>query len=127
MLKKCIVRSLSDSALSELADVIVSAIGLAQNTELEADVAITIVALNSYLEERGATSDIYQDLLKLILASDYLEASIRFTCLQMLLNGSVQALVSEIFPFSYYEKILQVIAAQVGILDVGMLFVFIKY
>lgn len=112
MLKKCQVRSLSDYALSELANSIVAAIGFAMHTELDNDISITMVDINSYLEESGATSDIYQDLLRLILGSDYLEAKIRFTCLHMLLNGSVQALVSEIFPFSYYEKILQVIAAQ---------------
>lgn len=113
MLKKCQVRTLSDYALGELANSIVSALGLAMHTELDNnDTTITMVEINSYLEESGATSDIYQDLLRLILSSDYLEATIRFTCLQMLLNGSVQALVSEIFPFSYYEKILQVIAAQ---------------
>lgn len=112
MLKKCPVRSLCDCALGELANSIVSSIGFAMHNECEEEVAITIVTLNLYLEECGATSEIYQDLLKLILASEYLEASIRFTCLQMLLNGSVQTLVSEIFPFSYYEKILQVIAAQ---------------
>lgn len=112
MLKKSPVRSLGDCALGELANAIVSSIGHAMHNEFDAEVAITIVTINLYLEECGATSDIYQDLLKLILASEYLEASIRFTCLQMLLNGSVQTLVSEIFPFSYYEKILQVIAAQ---------------
>lgn len=112
MLKKCPVRTLSDVALSELANSIVSAIGLTMHTEIDNDATIAMVTINSYLEESGATSDIYQELLRLILSSDYLEATIRFTCMQMLLNGSVQALVSEIFPFSYYEKILQVIAAQ---------------
>lgn len=112
MLKKCPVRSLCDCAMSELANAIVSSIGFAMHNESEDEVAVTIVTLNLYLEECGATSDIYQDLLKLILSSEYLDASIRFICLQMLLNGSVQTLVSEIFPFTYYEKILQVIAAQ---------------
>lgn len=118
MQKKCQVRTLSDCALGELANGIISALGLALHTaaavaaELDSDISCTMVEINSYIEESGATSDIYQDLLRLILSSDYLEATIRFTCLQMLLNGSVQALVSEIFPFAYYEKILQVIAAQ---------------
>lgn len=111
-MKKCQVRSLSECALTELANSIVTAIGFAMHTELDNDVTITMVDLNSYLEESGATSDIYQDMLRVILGSDFLEATVRFTCLQMLLNGSVQCLVSEIFPYSYYEKILQVIAAQ---------------
>ncbi|KAJ6647003.1 hypothetical protein Bhyg_02221 [Pseudolycoriella hygida] len=112
MMKKCQVRTLSECALTELANSVVNAIGFAMHTELDNDIAVTMVDLNSYLEESGATSDIYQDMLRVILSSDFLEANIRFTCLQMLLNGSVQCLVSEIFPYSYYEKILQVIAAQ---------------
>lgn len=111
MSKKCQVRSLSDWSLSELANTIVASIGLAIQTDID-DISITIVELNTYLEESGATSVIYQDLLRIILSSDYLEASVRFTCLQMLLNESVNCLITEIFPFSYYEKILQVIAAQ---------------
>lgn len=75
-------------------------------------VAVIIVTVQQHLEDGGATAYVYQDLLRLILGSDHLEATVRFTCLQALLNGSVQALVSEIFPFSFYEKILQVIAAQ---------------
>lgn len=112
MLKKCQVRSLCDYALAELANCVVTAIGFAMHSEIDVDVSITMVEINTYLEDCGATSDIYQELLKVILSSDYLEANIRFNCLQMLLNGSVQTLVSEIFPFSYYEKILQVVAAQ---------------
>ncbi|XP_037042341.1 uncharacterized protein LOC119078746 isoform X2 [Bradysia coprophila] len=111
-MKKCQVRSLSELALTELANTVVTAIGFAMHTELDNDITITMVDVNSYLEESGATSDIYQDMLRVILSSDFLEATVRFTCLQMLLNGSVQCLVSEIFPYSYYEKILQVIAAQ---------------
>lgn len=112
MMKKCQVRSLSELALTEIANTVVTAIGFAMHTELDNDITITMVDINSYLEESGATSDIYQDMLRVILSSDFLEATVRFTCLQMLLNGSVQCLVSEIFPYSYYEKILQVIAAQ---------------
>lgn len=112
MIKKCQVRQLSDYALAELANSVVSAIGYAMHADIDCDVTITIVEVNTYLEYCGATSDIYQELLKVILGSDYLEANIRFACLQMLLNGSVYSLVSEIFPFSYYEKILQVISAQ---------------
>lgn len=112
MAKKCPVRSLGDICLAELANLVVSSIGYSLHPDLDNDITVTMVEVNSYLENCGATSDIYQDLLRIILASDYLEASIRFTCLQMLLNGSVQVLITEIFPYSYYEKILQVIAAQ---------------
>ncbi|XP_075151817.1 uncharacterized protein LOC142225862 isoform X2 [Haematobia irritans] len=113
MAKKCIVRSLSDSALGELANLIVSTLGYAKyGLDIGMDINIVMVDINEYLESAGATSNIYQDLLRVILSSDYLEANMRFTCLQMLLNCGVSFLVTEVFPFSYYEKILQVIAAQ---------------
>ncbi|XP_049317295.1 uncharacterized protein LOC125775284, partial [Bactrocera dorsalis] len=113
MSKKCGVRSLSDSALAELANQIVSTIGYAKYApDVVLDIDIVMVDINQYLEQTGATWNIYQDLLRVILSSDYLDANMRFTCLQMLLNGSVAFLVTEVFPFSYYEKILQVIAAQ---------------
>lgn len=113
MAKKCPVRSLSDSSLAELANLIVSTLGSSMNlSDLDHDITITMVEINTYLENSGATSNIYQDLLRVILGSDYLDATMRFTCLQMLLNCSVNFLVTEVFPFSYYEKILQIIAAQ---------------
>ncbi|XP_055702659.1 uncharacterized protein LOC129801522 [Phlebotomus papatasi] len=111
MPKKNQIRTLCDHALSQLASTIVQAIGDGSFV-FAGEMAVVMVQINDYLENAGATSDIYQDLLKVILCSDSLDASIRFTCLQMLLNGSVQCLVTEIFPFSYYEKILQVISAQ---------------
>ncbi|XP_017855430.1 uncharacterized protein LOC108608527 isoform X2 [Drosophila busckii] len=113
MSKKCSVRSLSDSSLAELANLLVSTISYAQYApDVQLDINIVMVELNEYLTQNGATSNIYQDLLRVILSSDYLEANMRFTCLQMLLNCGVTFLVTEVFPFSYYEKILQVIAAQ---------------
>lgn len=116
MSKKVSVRTLQNLALEELAHSVVAAVGLemvkAYDLGVDIDMAFVIIDVNSYLEANGATSLIYEDLLKVILSSETLEASIRFTCLQMLLNESVQNLVTEIFPFSYYERILQVIAAQ---------------
>lgn len=91
------------------------------------DLCLVMVQVSSYLTEYGATSNIYHDLLKVILGSDSLEASIRFTCLRMLLNNSVQSLVTEIFPFSYYEKILEVIATQGhGLRDLNLKGVWVK-
>ncbi|XP_030384163.1 uncharacterized protein LOC115631531 isoform X2 [Scaptodrosophila lebanonensis] len=113
MSKKCSVRSLSDSSLAELANLLVSTISYSQYApDVRLDINIVMVELNEYLTQAGATSNIYQDLLRVILSSDYLDANMRFTCLQMLLNCGVTFLVTEVFPFSYYEKILQVIAAQ---------------
>lgn len=116
MSRKLQVRLLSEYSLSELANSIVSSIGHTMQTSLELsielDLAIIIVEINTYLESLGATKYIYEELLKIVLNSDTLDASIRFTCLQMLLNESVQILVTQVFPISYYEKILQVITAQ---------------
>lgn len=128
MSKKVPVKSLSTCSLSELANCIVASFGLTMQSESDsADVTITMIDINSYLEESGATSDIYQDLLRIILGSDYLEASIRFTCLQTLLNESVQHLVTEIFPYSYYDRILQVIGAQgLGLKSLNMKGIWIK-
>ncbi|XP_058812026.1 uncharacterized protein LOC131676753 isoform X2 [Topomyia yanbarensis] len=116
MSKKLPVRMLSQLALAEVAGSIVAAIGnmlqTTYNFGVEPDFTLLIVEINSYLENMGATSAIYEDLLRVILSSDSLEASARFCCLQMLLNESVHTLATEIFPFSYYERILHVIAAQ---------------
>lgn len=115
MPRKCSVPSLGDMSLSNLANLLVSSIGYfaADHPDHDvADEAIIMVEIQEYLEKCGATSNIYEDLLRVILSSDILEAPIRFTCLQMLLNSSVQMLVTDIFPFSYYENILQIIAVQ---------------
>lgn len=101
------IGSLSEHALAELAKIIVHTIGSEVMDEDLSQVVIT-----SYLDECGATPNIYQDLLRLVLCSESLEASIRFGCLRVLLNSGVTSLVTEIFPFSYYEKILKVISEQ---------------
>lgn len=112
MAKKNPVRRLSNLALTELAGAVVCAISRAYHGSVETEIAVAMVDVKSYLDSLGATSDIYQDLIKLILRSDNLEAAVRFNCLQTLLNCSVHCLITEVFPFSYYEKILQVIAVQ---------------
>uniref|UniRef100_A0A8D8B8R0 (northern house mosquito) hypothetical protein n=1 Tax=Culex pipiens TaxID=7175 RepID=A0A8D8B8R0_CULPI len=116
MSKKLPVRSLGELALAELAHSIVSVVGnMLQTTYtfgVEPDFTLLQVEINSYLETMGCITVIYEDLLRVILSSDSLEAAIRFCCLQMLLNEGVTTLNTEIFPFAYYERILQVIAAQ---------------
>lgn len=116
MARKVEVRTLQSLSLEILAHTVVAAVGnemiKSYDLGLDIDMAFVIIDVNDYLETNGATCLIYEDLLKVILSSETLEASIRFTCLQMLLNESVQSLVTEIFPFTYYERILQVIAAQ---------------
>ncbi|XP_053670068.1 uncharacterized protein LOC128720425 [Anopheles nili] len=116
MSRKLAVRTLAELTLAELASMIVGSINIMVNTSKEfglpPDYTLLCVEVNSYLECLGATANIYEDLLRVILCSDTLDASIRFCCLQMLLNSSVQSLATEIFPLAYYERILQVIAAQ---------------
>lgn len=108
-------------SLSRLANIITSAVGYSIITETmettnfnlhELDMSLIMVEINSYLDANGATHTIYEELLKAILRTDNLQASIRFVCLQMLLNHNVKSLTTEIFPYPYYEKILQVIEMQ---------------
>lgn len=120
MSKKNKVINLSELTLSTLANSIVSAVGYSMARETietnfnltELDMSLVMVEINSYLEEHGATHTIYEELLQLILSWDYLQASIRFVCLQMLLNGNIKTLKTEVFPYPYYEKILQVVEMQ---------------
>lgn len=57
----------------------------------------------------NATGEVLQDLLELILNSVNLDASIRFSCLELLLRSDVKKLNTGMFPQFYYEKILSVI------------------
>lgn len=120
MSKKNKVINLSELTLSTLANSIVSAVGysiaaesLETNFNLhELDMSLVMVEIISYLDENGATHTIYEELLQTILSTENLQASIRFVCLQMLLNHNIKSLTTDIFPYPYYEKILQVIAMQ---------------
>jgi hypothetical protein len=120
MSKKNKVINLSEMTLSTLASSIVSAVGyciasetLETNFNLhELDMSLVMVVISSYLDASGATNVIYEALLQTILSSENLSASIRFVCLQTLLNHHIKSLTTEVFPYPYYEKILQVISAQ---------------
>lgn len=120
MSKKNKVINLSELTLSTLANSIVSAVAYSMAQEnietnfnlTELDMSLVMVEINSYLEENGATHTIYEELLQLILSWDNLQASIRFVCLQMLLNSNIRSLKTEVFPYPYYEKILQVVEMQ---------------
>lgn len=120
MSKKNKVINLSELTLSTLANSIVSAVAYSiakENMETnfnltELDMSLVMVEINSYLEENGATHTIYEELLQLILSSDNLQSSVRFVCLQMLLNSGTKTLKTEVFPYPYYEKILQVVEMQ---------------
>lgn len=120
MSKKNKVINLNELTLSTLANSIVSAVGYSiaqENVETnfnlhELDMSLVMVEINSYLDENGATHTIYEELLQRILSWDHLHASVRFVCLQMLLNSNIRTLTTDIFPYPYYEKILQVVGMQ---------------
>ncbi|XP_055638039.1 uncharacterized protein LOC129776421 isoform X2 [Toxorhynchites rutilus septentrionalis] len=116
MLKKLPVRSLSELCLAELAGSVVAAVGnmlqMTYSFGVEPDFTLLMAEIESYLENMGAPSCVYEDLLRVILCSDSLEAAIRFCCLQMFLNEGVRSLSTEIFPSAYYERTLKVIAEQ---------------
>lgn len=120
MSKKNKVINLSELTLSTLANSVVSAVAYSiakENVETnfnltELDMSLVMVVINSYLDENGATHTIYEELLQLILSSDNLQASIRFICLQMLLNGNIKTLKTDVFPMPYWSRILQVVEMQ---------------
>ncbi|XP_066149371.1 uncharacterized protein [Euwallacea fornicatus] len=60
----------------------------------------------------GAPYDVLQSLLKEILGLTNLDASIRFSCLQVLLKSDLRTLEIGIFPRFYYDQILQTIKHQ---------------
>lgn len=61
---------------------------------------------------RDATFEVLQDLLKQILSTENLDASTRFSCLEVLLRSDVKKLETGIFPHSYYKQILEIIRTR---------------
>lgn len=59
-----------------------------------------------------ATCEVLQDLLGIILSSVNVDASIRFSCLELLLRSDVRKLNTRLFPQCYYIKILNVITQR---------------
>lgn len=61
-----------------------------------------------------ATYEVIQDLLKLILNTENLDASTRFSCLHVLLRKDVRRVDTGVFPHSYYEKIMESLREKCG-------------
>ncbi|GJQ69015.1 hypothetical protein Trydic_g6188 [Trypoxylus dichotomus] len=61
-----------------------------------------------------ATYEVIQDLLKLILNTENLDASTRFSCLHVLLREDIRRVDTGVFPHSYYEKIMEILKAKCG-------------
>lgn len=66
--------------------------------------------VSKYLTD--ATHDILQDLLKVILGSERLDAATRFACLEVILRRDVRTLDTGMFPYFYNEQILEVIRTK---------------
>ncbi|KAI4457681.1 f-box/tpr repeat protein pof3 [Holotrichia oblita] len=64
-----------------------------------------------------ATFEVIQDLLKLILNTENLDASTRFSCLHVLLREDVRRVDTGVFPHSYYEKIMEILKVKCGSLQ----------
>lgn len=109
MSPKCPVVPLQEMTLSLVARQLIHT--LAQVTADE-DVALPFAMVSSYYESMGATSDIFQDLLNLILSSEYLDPAIRYYTMRLLLKENVKSLATGMFPCSYYRKVLELIAEQ---------------
>lgn len=67
-------------------------------------------AVRKFLHD--ATFEVLQDLLGQILKIENLDASTRFSCLEVLLRSDVKTLETGIFPHSYYKRILEVIRSS---------------
>lgn len=77
---------------------------------LSDDEGVYYDSVQVYLQ--GATYEILQDLLKIILSAVNLDAGTRFSCLQLLLRPDMKQLTTGIFPQYYWKNILEVIAVQ---------------
>lgn len=103
------VPPLQETTLSLVARQLIHA--LSQLTS-EEDAAFSFAMVSSYYESMGATNDIFQDLMNLILGSDYLDASVRYYTMRLLLKENVKCLATGSFPHPYYRKVLELISEQ---------------
>ncbi|XP_028175034.1 uncharacterized protein LOC135078940 [Ostrinia nubilalis] len=109
MSPKCPVPPLQEITLSLVARQLIHALSRVTSEE---DSALPFAMVSSYYESMGATNDIFQDLLNLILTSEYLDPSIRFYSMRLLLKENVKSLATGIFPCPYYRKILELLIEQ---------------
>ncbi|XP_022122970.2 uncharacterized protein LOC110998574 [Pieris rapae] len=109
MSPKCPVPPLQDITLSLTARQLIHTI---TKISTEEDVALPFTMVSSYYESMGVTSDIFQDLLNLILTSDYLDPSVRYFTMKLLLKENVKSLATGMFPCPYYRRILELIIEQ---------------
>lgn len=109
MSPKCEVPLLNQISMSIVAKQLVDVLAA---LETDDDVALTFVVIKSYFENLGVTGDIYQDLLNLIMNSEYLEPTARYFALKLLLQDNVKMLATGIFPEGFYERIIATVIDQ---------------
>uniref|UniRef100_A0A2A4K0C4 F-box domain-containing protein n=1 Tax=Heliothis virescens TaxID=7102 RepID=A0A2A4K0C4_HELVI len=109
MSPKLPVPPLQEITLSLVARQLIHALSRVSSEE---DSALEFAMVSSYYESMGATTDIFQDLVNLILSSEYLEPSVRFYTMKLLLKENVKSLATGIFPLPYYRKVLELIMEQ---------------
>lgn len=109
MSPKCPVPPLQEITLSLVARQLIHALSRVSSEE---DAALSFAMVSSYYESMGATNDIFQDLINLILTSEYLDPSVRFYAMRLLLKENVKSLATGMFPCPYYRKILELLIEQ---------------
>lgn len=109
MSPRCPVLPLQELSLSLVARQLIYSLSRVTSEE---DAALPFTMVHSYYESLGATSDILQDLMNLVLSSEYLDPSIRYYAMRLLLKDNVKTLATGIFPCPYYRKVLDVIVEQ---------------
>ncbi|CAH1639225.1 unnamed protein product [Spodoptera littoralis] len=109
MSPKLPVPPLQEITLSLVARQLIHALSRVSSEE---DSALEFAMVSSYYESMGATNDIFQDLINLILSSEYLEPSVRYYTMKLLLKENVKSLATGIFPLPYYRKVLELIMEQ---------------
>lgn len=109
MSPKCPVLPLQEITLSLVARQLIHTLTRVTTDE---DVAMLFTMVSSYYESMGVTSDIFQDLINLILSSEYLDPSIRYYTMRLLLKENVKSLATGMFPCPYYRKVVELIVEQ---------------
>ncbi|XP_072944720.1 uncharacterized protein [Epargyreus clarus] len=109
MSPRCPVPPLQEISLSLVARQLIHTLSRVTSEE---DVALPFAMVSSYYEIMGATNDIFQDLINLILSSEYLDPSIRYFAMRLLLKENVKSLATGMFPCPYYRKVLELIIDQ---------------
>ncbi|KAI5638419.1 hypothetical protein NE865_05746 [Phthorimaea operculella] len=109
MSPKCPVPPLQEITLSLVARQLIHTLSRVSSEE---DVSLPFTLVSSYYESMGATSDIFQDLLNLILSSEYLDPAVRYFTMRLLLKENVKSLATGMFPCPYYRKVLELIVEQ---------------